>query len=211
MRLSIRLLISFAFLATAVSVAAYVALAKPDLPEYIDARLRSIGVTSAPIGDITPARDLRGTWASSLSGKGVQLFGTGVSPQGGNVRVQAQADWILRVDSVEDNVATGAVRMLNYTSSGEVTGVPGVGTIAIPRQTLPDTEFQPVTFRVTGSALDFGSIAVGGAAATVQGSFTEDFITGWGGATLAGFDNVSVRTEIHLTRCSSRFHGLGCP
>ena len=211
MRLSTRLLLSFTVIAAAVSLAAYIALAQPDLPEVIDARLRSIGITSSPIGDITPARDLRGTWASSLSGKGVQLYGTGTAPQGGTVRVYVEADWVLRVDAVEGNVARGVVRVLNYTYYGEVTGVPGVGTIAIPRQKLPDTDFQPTSFRVTGSALDFGSVAVGGAVAIVQGSFTEDLIHGWGGGTIAGFENISVKTEIHLTRCSSRFHGLGCP
>lgn len=211
MRLSTRLILSFTVIGSAIALAAYLALARPDLPEAFDDRLRSIGITSPAIGDITPARDLRGTWVSSLSGKGVQLYGTGTAPQGGTVRVYAEADWVLRVDTVKDNVATGVVRMLNYTLYGEVTGVPGVGTIPIPRQTLPDTDFQPTSFRVSGSSLDFGSIAVGGAAAIVQGSFTEDAILGWGGGTIAGFDNISVKTEIHLTRCSSRFHGLGCP
>lgn len=211
MRTPTRIGLSLAFLAVAIGTAAYLALARPDIATLIDERLRAIGITTAPIGNITPARDLRGTWSSSTSGKGIQLYGTGTAPQGGTVRVYAEADMVIRVDRVQDNIATGAARLLNYRLYGEVTGVPSVGTIAIPPQTLPDTNFQPMEFRVTGSALDFGAVAVGGATAGLQGSFTEDFITGWGGGRITGFDNVSVRTELHLTRCSSRWHGVGCP
>ena len=65
--------------------------------------------------------------------------------------------------------------------------------------------------RVTGSAIDFGTVMTGGAVATMQGSFTEDLLTGWGGGTIAGFDNIAVRSELHLMRCSDRWHGQGCP
>ncbi|MFA7295898.1 MAG: hypothetical protein WC211_01765 [Dehalococcoidia bacterium] len=211
MKTARRIALSMVFLVVVIGGAAYVAIARPDLTALVEQRLREIGIPAAPIGDITPARDLRGTWSSSLTGKGFQLYGTGTAPQGGTVRVYVEADLILRIDRVEDNVATGAARWLNHTTYGEVIGVPMVGTIPIPRQTLPDTDFQPMSFRVTGSAIDFGTVMAGGAVATMQGSFTEDLLTGWGGGTIAGFDNIAVRSELHLTRCSSRWHGLGCP
>lgn len=211
MRTSTRIGLSLTFLAVAIGAAAYLALARPDIATLVDERLRAIGITAPPLGNITPARDLRGTWSSGAAGKGIQIYGTGTAPQGGTVRVYVEADMVIRVDRVQDNIATGAARLLNYQLYGEVTGVPSVGTIAIPRQTLPDTDFQPMEFRVTGSALDFGTVTAGGAVAILQGSFTEDFMTGWGGGTIAGFDNVSVRTELHLVRCSSRWHGVGCP
>ena len=206
-----RIALSMVFLATVIGGAAYVAIARPDLATLVDQRLRDIGIPVPPIGNITPARDLRGTWSSSITGKGFQLYGTGTAPQGGTVRVYVEADVILRIDQVENNVATGAARWLNHTTYGEVTGVPSVGTIPIPRQTLPDTGFQPMSFRVTGSAIDFGTVMTGGAVATMQGSFTEDLLTGWGGGTIAGFDNIAVRSELHLMRCSDRWHGQGCP
>lgn len=206
-----RVALSMMFLVVVIGGAAYLAVVRPDLAPAVYQRLREAGLPVPPIGNITPARDLRGTWSSSLTGKGFQMFGTGTAPQGGLVRVFVDADVILRIDRVEDNIATGEARWLNHTTYGEVTGVPIVGTISIPRQTLPDTAFQPITFRVTGSALDFGTVIAGGAVATLQESFTEDMLTGWGGGTVAGFDNISVRSEMHLTRCSARWHGLGCP
>lgn len=102
--------------------------------------------------------------------------------------------------------------MFNEMLWGEVTGVPLVGTIPIPRQTFPDTGFQPMTIRVSGSSLEFPSLTVGGITVKMNGTFVSDGIVAWGGGTgnVAGA-TVTVKTEMHLTRCSSMWHGTGCP
>lgn len=190
--------------------AVYMQTQQPQVFESVEAKIRSV----LHMEGLTPARDLRGTWASSLSGKGIRMYGEGHGTQGGTVKVYDDADFVLRIDSVEGNVARGAARMFNETLYGEVTGVPMVGTIPIPRQTPPDTGFQPVTIRVEGSSLVFETVSVGGISVGMNGTFVEDNLVGWGGggnATMAGYGGVVVKVEMNLTRCSSRWHGTGCP
>lgn len=208
-----RLITALVLGAAIVIGAVYIQTQRPGLFGSAETKVRSVADEVLP-GQLAPARDLRGTWASSLSGKGIQIYGEGHGTQGGTVRVYYDADFVLRITSVEDNVAHGEARMFNGTLYGEVTDVPAVGTIPVPRQEFPDSGFQPMTIRVHGSSLDFDTLSVAGITVTMSGTFVEDGIVGWGGggnSTMAGYGGVVTKAELHLTRCSSMWHGTGCP
>lgn len=167
---------------------AYVAVVKPapitkfvqtDIPDFIaniEQKLKSINTPKPPIGDISPVRDLRGNWTSSLSGKGLQLFGkfeTGSS----TTHVSENGDIDLAIDSVVGNTASGTIRYRNLTATG-TTSVPGYGNINVPPVKEADTGMRPIQIRVSGSRLDFGTINADGVNFTMQGSYTTDIISG---------------------------------
>ena len=78
---------------------------QPLMFRFIEEKLKSIITPKAPIGNLTPVRDLRGTWKSSLAGKGLQVYGKFTTGPG-TTMVYEDGDIELIIDSVADNVAS---------------------------------------------------------------------------------------------------------
>ena len=187
--------------------AAYIAIAKPapvtkfvqtDIPAYIaniEQKLKSIITPKPPIGDITPTRDLRGNWTSSLQGKGLQLYGKFVTGKS-TTQLYEDGDIDLVIDSVVGNTASGTIRYRNLKATG-TTVVPGYGTITVPPVQYGDTGERPIQIRVSGSKLDFGTINTGDVNFTMQGNYTTDIISGTMTATTS---YGVIKGEFHLSR-----------
>jgi len=140
-------------------------------------KIKSIVVPKAPIGNISPARDIRGTWISSLSKKGFQLYGRFEVP-GSVSNIYENGDVELIIDDITDNIATGQMRYFNVCGHGQTIAPPPIGTINVPEKCIADTGFAPVNIRITGSALDFGTVVNDDISATMQATFTSDMIAG---------------------------------
>jgi hypothetical protein len=126
-------------------------------------------------GNLTPARDIKGTWISALKGKGIQLFGK-FQTGPGVTSVYEDGDMELIITNVTGNTATGTIRYYNLCAWSQ-TVTPGVPTITVPKQ-CGDTSPQPMTANVSGTRIDFGSIKVDGASATMNGTFTTNLMSG---------------------------------
>ncbi len=164
--------------------------------DLVGQKIKSIITPAAPIGNLTPVRDLRGTWISSLKGKGMQTysqFKTGP----GTTQIYQEADIELIIKSISGNTASGTLRYINLCTWGRTTA-PKIPTINMPKQCV-STPASPIGIRVSGTRLDFGSVnAGGGANFSMQGNYTTDLISG----TMTG--NVPpygvVKGEFHLMR-----------
>lgn len=169
-------LIFLVFLALAAGVLTYAAVEQPLMFGQIGDKLKSIITPKAPIGNLTPARDLRGTWVSSLSGKGLQVYGQ-FNTAGAVTKIYENGDIELKIDKVQNNRATGTMRVYNLCATGQ-TVAPNIPTINMPRTCVRDSGAQAVSIRVSSSALDFGSYKTGGITFTMQGSYTTDIMSG---------------------------------
>jgi hypothetical protein len=170
----------------------------PSVSSLVDAKLKSIVTPKPPLdGNLTPARDLRGTWKSSLSGKGLQVFGkftTGPAV----TTVTEDGDMELIIDSVVDNIATGKVRYTNLNATAVAT-VPKLKTIT-SKTGQKDTGYLPISIRVSGSALDFGTVKAPGITFAMVGSYTTDIMSGSVTITLPAYG--VLKGEFHLSRQS---------
>lgn len=170
----------------------------PSVSSLIDSKLKSIVTPKPPlVGNLTPARDLRGTWKSSLAGKGLQVFGkftTGPAV----TTVTEDGDMELIIDSVVNNIASGKVRYTNLTATAVAT-VPKLKTITT-KTGQKDTGYLPISIRVSGSALDFGTIKTAGVTFVMVGSYTTDIMSGTATITLPAYG--VLKGEFHLMRQS---------
>jgi hypothetical protein len=167
----------------------------PELLKYVEQKLKSIKVPKSLIGNLTPARDLRGTWTSSIKGKGLQLYGKFVTGPG-TTTIYEEGDITLVINTVSGNTASGTIRYTNLCSTGS-TAVPGYGNITVPKQCVTDTGARPVQIRVSSSRLDFGTISTNGATFTMQGNFTTSLISG---TMVASTSYGDIKGEFHLMR-----------
>lgn len=182
-------------LVLAAGTVTYIVVKKPLMFSFIEEKIKTIITPKPPIGDLTPSRDLRGTWVSSLSGKGMQLYGQFLTA-GATTKVYENGDIELKIDKVENNIASGQIRYYNVCGYGE-TRVPDYGTVSVPKFRIKDTGFKPVQIRVSATSVDFGTISVGGVTATMQGSFTTDIMSG----TMTTTTSYGVvKGEFHLIR-----------
>jgi hypothetical protein len=172
---------------------------KPLMFNFIDQKMKSIITPKPPIGNLTPVRDLRGTWVSSLSGKGLQVYGK-FTTGSAITTVYEDGDMELVIDAVTNNIASGKVRYSNLCATGQTVAPKPVGTITIPKQCTKDTGYRPLTIRVSGSRLDFGTFVVGGVTTVMQGTYTTDIITGSATVTLPAYGGL--KGEFHLMRKS---------
>jgi len=159
--------------------ASYLAIFQPRWLDEVDGRLRSIITPNPPLGNITPARDLTGVWVSSLPGKGLQLYGQFEMP-GSVTTLYEDGDMELQIDSVDGNIAYGAIRYNKMCSWGMSTVTLGKEkkTFNVPKTCFPDTGFMPLEMRVSGSAIDFGRVVTNDVSTNMQGTFTTDMISG---------------------------------
>ncbi|OGY22308.1 MAG: hypothetical protein A2126_03975 [Candidatus Woykebacteria bacterium GWB1_45_5] len=191
----IKLLIVLGLIGGAVAAGVYVAGENPELLKSVEQKLKSIKIAKPLIGNLTPARDLKGTWTSSIRGKGIQLYGQFATGPG-TTTVYEDGDVELIIDKVENNIASGTMRYTNLCTTGS-TSVPGYGNISVPRQCVADTGARATQIRVSGSRLDFGTVSTGGATFSMQGNFTTDIISGTMTATTP---YGVIKGEFHLIR-----------
>jgi len=189
------LLVVLGLIAGAVVVGVYVAGGNPDLLKSVEQKLKSIKTVKPPIGNLTPARDLRGTWTSSIRSKGIQLYGQFTTGPG-TTKIYEDGDVELIINTLTGNTASGTMRYTNLCSSGSTT-IPGYASVSVPRQCVADTGAQVIQIRVSGSRLDFGTVSAGGATFSMQGNFTTDIISGTMTATTP---YGVVKGEFHLNR-----------
>ena len=158
-------------------------------------RLRNITTPKAPIGNISPAANIKGTWTSSIAGKGLQLageFDTGPS----TTKIYETGDITLIIDNVSGNTASGTIRYTNMCSSG-ATSIPGYTNFSVPQTCVADTGASAINIRVSGSRLDFGTISQEGVKLTMQGNYTSNIISGTMTATTP---YGTVKGEFNLTK-----------
>lgn len=189
------LLVALGLIAGGVVLAMYTAESNPALVKTIDQKLNSIKTASPLIGYLTPARDLRGTWTSSIRGKGIQLYGKFATGPG-TTTIYEDGDITLIINSMSGNTASGTIRYTGLCSTGS-TFVPGYGNITVPKQCVNDTGAQAIQIGVSSSRLDFGTVRANGATFTMQGNFTTDLISGTMTATTP-YGNI--KGEFHLMR-----------
>ncbi|KRT67430.1 MAG: hypothetical protein XU08_C0003G0106 [candidate division WWE3 bacterium CSP1-7] len=180
--------------ALAIGTVAYVGT-NPDLVNTITQKIKDIITPGAPIGNLTPARDLTGTWVSSLKGKGMELYGSFPLGGAGTAVVYQNSDVTLKITSVSGNTASGTITYTNLCTWGSTT-VTGYGAISTPK-TCVNVGATPISIRVSGSRLDFGTVSAGGATVTMQGNFTTDLISGT--MTMTSAYGV-IKGEFHLIR-----------
>jgi len=182
-------------IALAVGAVVYVGVANPSLLNTIEQKLKSIITPKPPIGTLTAARDLRGTWVSALRGKGIQLYGkftTGPSV----TKIYENGDIELKIDNVKNNIASGKIRYTNLCVTGGTT-IPGYGTVSVPKTCTGDTGAGSIQIKISGSRLDFGTISVSGATASMQGNYTTDLMSGT--MTMTSAYGI-IKGEFHLNR-----------
>ena len=157
----------------------YLEKTKPLMFQFVTEKIESIITPKPPIGELTPTRDLRGTWKSSLSGKGIQLYGN-YTTYGSITDLYEDGDVELIINDVKDNIAIGTMRYTNLCSWGEtkITIAGAEKIINAPKTCVADTGQQEISIRVSASALDFGTISLDGVTATMQGSFVTDIMSG---------------------------------
>jgi len=189
------LLIVLGLIAGAVVAGVYVTGGNSDLLKSVEQKLKSIITAKPPIGNLTPTRGLRGTWTSSIRGKGIQLYGQFTTGPG-TTKIYEDGDVELIINTVQNNTASGTIRYTNLCSTGSTT-VPGYGNITVPKQCVPDTGAQAIQIRVSGSRLDFGTVSAGGGTFSMQGNFITDIISGTMTATTP---YGVIKGEFHLNR-----------
>jgi len=189
------LLIVLGLIAGAVVAGVYVTGGNSDLLKSVEQKLKSIITAKPPIGNLTPTRGLRGTWTSSIRGKGIQLYGQFTTGPD-TTKIYEDGDVELIINTVQNNTASGTIRYTNLCSTGSTT-VPGYGNITVPKQCVPDTGAQAIQIRVSGSRLDFGTVSAGGGTFSMQGNFITDIISGTMTATTP---YGVVKGEFHLNR-----------
>jgi len=157
----------------------YLIKTKPLMFQFVTEKIDSIITPKPPLNGLTPARDLRGIWRSSLSGKGLQLYGK-QTLYGSITNMYEDGDIELIINDVQNNIAVGTMRYINLCSWAETTvTIPGAErVINVPKTCIADTGPQEINIRVSSSALDFGTISIDGVTATMQGSYTTDIMSG---------------------------------
>jgi len=168
---------------------------QPLIFRYVEEKIQSIVTPKAPTGDLTPVRDLRGTWKSSLPGKGIQANGKFTTGPG-ITTIYQDGDMEIVIDSVMDNIATGKIRFTNLCVSVQ-TAAPKIAPVNVKHCTK-DTGYLPLGIKVSGNTLDFGTISVPGATASMQGAYTADIMTGNMTVTLPAYG--ALQGEFRLMR-----------
>ena len=144
--------------------------------------------TVAVPGGLSPGRDLRGTWASPLSGKGYQLTGrlvqgpaTGALSEHGDIRLQITKVVAEKVGVTTDYKAYGTMTFSKLVLTETVTVATAKGLKTSPPQTIVQggaTAKSRVVLSVSGTRLHVAFIAPWARAVTMQGTFTSDLMRG---------------------------------
>jgi hypothetical protein len=157
---------------------------RPDWFGFIDEKLKSIktpmsGLTSS----LSPVRDLRGTWKSSLAGKGFQVFGR-IEAGTSVTTIYEDGDIEIIIEDVVNNTATGKIRYTNVVAKS-VTTAPNIKPITVELKP-EDTGYLPISIAINGTALDFGTVATDGVTISMKGMYLTDILSGTMTATVEG-------------------------
>lgn len=185
------------FVLGGVVVAVAIYCMQPLMYRYAEAKLNTATVSESIVGNLTPARDLRGTWKSSLLGKGIQVNGN-FALGAGTAIVTENGDMELVITSVKNNIAYGKMRFTNLCATAQVS-IPNLKTFST-EQCTKDTGYKAVTIRVSSSHLDFGTVTVSGAKSTMQGNFTTDIMSGTMTTTLAAYGTLKGSFRLNRQR-----------
>ncbi len=172
----------------------------PSLPimfRFVDDKMNSIITPKPPLIGGPAVRDLRGTWASALSKKGMQVYGkftTGPAI----TTIYEDGDMEFVIDTVTDNTASGKIRYTNMCATS-VTTAPKIKAITV-KKCFDDTGYRPMTIRVSGAQLDFGTFVTQGVTYAMRGTYTEDIMTGSMTVDYPGYG--TMKGEFHLMRKS---------
>jgi hypothetical protein len=184
--------IYYSVLSTVVTVSEQAELV---MSQLIDDKLESINTPAPPIGSLTPVRDLRGTWKSSLAGKGLQVYGN-LATGPGTTKIYENGDIELIIKSVENNIASGEMRFINVCATVTVSA-PQIKPITTKGCT-PNTGYSPARIKISGTRLDFGSGTASGVSYSMQGNYTTDIIYGTMTITLPSYG--ALKGEFNLMR-----------
>jgi hypothetical protein len=165
------------------------------MSQLVDEKLESINTPAPPIGSLTPVRDLRGTWRSSLTGKGMQVYGS-LATGPGTTKIYENGDIELIIKSIEDNVASGEMRFINLCANVTVSA-PQISPITT-KNCMPNGGYFPARIKISGTRLDFGSGTASGVSYSMQGNYTTDII--YGTMTIALPSYGDLKGEFNLTR-----------
>ena len=167
----------------------------PSFVSLVQQKLKTIITPRPPIGNLSVVRDLRGTWSSSIRGKGFQLYGQFATGPG-TTHIYEDGDITLVINTVQNNVAIGTIRYTNMSVYG-TTSVPGYGNLTVPRQYTGDAGTQPIRIGVSGTRLNFGSMSTNDATFSMQGNYTTSLISGTMTATTS---YGVIKGEFHLIK-----------
>jgi hypothetical protein len=165
------------------------------MSQLVDEKLESINTPAPPIGSLTAVRDLRGTWKSSLAGKGLQVYGN-IASGPANTKIYENGDIKLIIKSIENNEALGEAYFMNLCVTATVSA-PKIEPFTTKNCT-PDGGYFPVKIKISGTRLDFGSGTVNGVSFSMQGNYTTDIIYGTMTTTLPSYG--VLKGEFNLTR-----------
>jgi len=164
--------------------------------DLADQKIHSIITPGPPLaGNLTVVRDLRGTWRSSLAGKGLQLYGK-LSTGPGVTKIYEDGDIEMVIDSVSNNVATGKIRYTNLCANLQTTA-PDTSPVNV-RHCTKDTGYLPMAIEVSGTRLNFAAVSSGNTTFNMQGTYTTDLISGTMTMNLPPYG--VLKGEFHLIR-----------
>lgn len=190
-----KLLLASGLAAAIVVGTIYVVTEQPLMFRFIEEKLNGIITPTPPIGIAPAVRDIRGTWKSALSGKGMQIYGKIVA--GPSITtLYEDGDMEIVIDAVNGNVASGTIRYTNMCVTS-LTTAPKIQPINL-KQCFADTGYRPLTIRIDGPALDFGTVIVQGATVTMRGTYLTNIMTGSMTVTMPGYGEM--KGEFHLMR-----------
>lgn len=165
---------------------------------FIREKLNTFSEFKSPLSSgLTPARDLRGTWKSSLIGKGIEVNGTFTTGPG-TTTVHENGDMELIIDSVINNTASGRLRYSDLCVTAQTVMPKPLPSITVPKTCTKDSGYSPITMQIIGSRIIFETANVAGATVTMQGNFTTDIMSGTTTVTLPGYGTLI--GEFHLNR-----------
>lgn len=130
---------------------------------------------------LTPARDLRGTWVSALSGQGYKISGRLDVAGTGTARLDERGDIRLVVKTMKGNRLSGTITLSLRESVTTVTVKTAKGSRTYPPQRIPVSGAgvtRQFVATASGTRIDFQSMSFNGAVVSLHGSFTSNHMSG---------------------------------
>jgi len=143
--------------------------------------LLALAATAAASADLSPARNLRGTWVSPLKGKAYQLTGRLDVPGSGWADIVETGDIRLALTRVDGNKAYGTITLSNKVETYTLTIKTVKGLKRYPAQRITSTEAtsRQIVLTASSSRVSFSKVPVKNATvALTTGRFTTSLL--WG-------------------------------
>jgi len=167
--------------------------------------------------DLSPARDLRGTWFSSLQGKGYQVAGelsvagsgTAQIVENGNIRLVIKSVVAQKVGTTTMYRAHGTITLSLKELVETVTVTTAKGPKRFPPQKIPVNAAgasSPVVLNVSSSRVNLPPVKIAGATISLAGSFTTDLMSGTMTQTIGGSSGIPGIAGTLLRPLRGSFH-----